>query len=226
MTRAGGGRDRRRWRPGLIAGVLLAGLLLGHAAPGAAERVAVRRVNDGDTIQLTDGRLVRYIGIDAPEIDHDRRTAQPLGVAARTRNGELVADRALRLEFDIERSDDYGRTLAYVFLPNGVMVNERLLQEGLAFCLATRPNVKYESRLLAAQRAAMRARTGLWRDGSEPAGRYVGNRNSLRFHRADCPEAKRIARRNRVMFSKRWDAFWSGYAPSRECRPGLPGAAD
>jgi len=184
----------------------------------AAERAKVKRINDGDTVQLADGRSVRYIGVNAPEIDHVRNTAQPFGFEARTRNAELVAGKTVRLEFDIERLDDYGRTLAYVFLPDGSMVNERLLQEGLAFCLFTPPDVKYESRLLAAQRAAMRARRGLWQNWREAEGRYVGNRNSRRFHLANCPEAKRIAPRNRITFSKRWDAFWAGYAPSRECQ--------
>lgn len=211
----------RRWNRGCFPGLLLVGLFLWTAVPCGAERVTVKRVNDGDTVQLADGRLVRYIGIDAPEIDHARHTAQPMGFEARTRNAELVGGRTLRLELDIERLDDYGRTLAYVFLPDGAMVNERLLQAGLAFCLATMPNVQYEGRLLAAQRTAMRAKAGLWRNWSEPGGRYIGNRNSRRFHLAGCPETKRIAPRNRVTFATRWDAFWSGYAPSRDCQPGL-----
>lgn len=114
--------------------------------------------------------------------------------------------------------DDYGRTLAYVFLPDGSLVNERLLQSGLAFCLFTMPNVKYEIRLLAAQRDAMRARRGLWQNWREKETRYVGNRNSRRFHLTSCPEAKRISPRNRVMFLKSWDGFWDGYSPSRECQ--------
>jgi len=184
----------------------------------AAEQVRVRWINDGDTVQLADGRSLRYIGVNAPEIDHARQTAQALGFEARALNAELVGGQTVRLEFDIERLDDYGRTLAYVFLPDGSMANERLLQAGLAFCLFIMPNVKYESRLLAAQRTAMRARYGLWQNWREEEGRYVGNRNSRRFHLASCPEAKRIAPRNRVMFKKRWDAFWAGYSPSRECQ--------
>ena len=198
--------------------ILLLGFASWDAPLTADERARVKRINDGDTVQLADGRLLRYIGVNAPEIDHARHTAQPLGFEARTRNAELVAGQSVRLEFDIERLDDYGRTLAYVFLPDGSMVNERLLQSGLAFCLFIMPNVKHESRLLAAQRAAMRARSGLWQSWREEEGRYVGNRNSRRFHLASCPEAKRIAPRNRVLFSKRWDAFWAGYSPSRECQ--------
>jgi micrococcal nuclease len=183
----------------------------------AVEWVAVKRVNDGDTVTLADGRLVRYIGVDAPEIDHERNTAEPFGFDARSRNIELIGSRRIRLEFDIERFDDYGRTLAYVFLPDGSMVNEKLLQSGTAHCLYRMPNVKHEARLLKAQREAMQERRGMWREWREKEGRYVGSRNSRRFHAATCPEVKRISPKNRVAFSKRWDAFWAGYAPAREC---------
>lgn len=184
---------------------------------GAEQWVAVKRVNDGDTVTLADGRLVRYIGVNAPEINHERNTAEPFGFDARSRNIELIGPRRIRLEFDIERFDDYGRTLAYVFLPDGSMVNEKLLQSGAAHCLYRMPNVKHEVRLLKAQREAMQERRGMWGEWREKEGRYVGNRNSRRFHAAACPEVKRISPKNRVVFSKRWDAFWAGYSPAREC---------
>jgi micrococcal nuclease len=210
---------------GLALAVLL-GLAFGGAPPSAAESVRVKYINDGDTVQLVDGRPVRYIGVNAPEIDHARQTAQPFGLEARALNLELVANQTVRLEYDLERLDNYGRTLSYVFLRDGSMVNEQLLQSGLAFCLLTLPNVKYEDRLLAAQRAAMRAGRGMWKGWREESGRFVGNRNSRRFHLANCPEAKRIAPRNRILFVKRWDAFWAGYSPSRECLADFPMAAD
>jgi hypothetical protein len=133
------------------------------------------------------------------------------------RNAELIATHRIRLELDLERLDAYGRTLAYVFLPDGSMVNEQLLRSGLSYCLYKMPNVKYEGRLLKAQRDAMQAGLGMWRDWRETTGRYVGNRNSQWLHLSGCPEVKRISPKNRIMFSKRWDAFWAGYAPSKEC---------
>jgi micrococcal nuclease len=202
----------------LTLGLILL-LTLCAAGGSAGEWVTVKRVNDGDTLQLSDGRLVRYIGVDTPEINHARNTAEPFGFEARGRNIELVGTRRIRLEFDLERFDDYGRTLAYVFLADGSMVNEQLLQSGLAHCLYKMPNVKYEARLLKAQREAMQARQGLWREWREKEGRYVGNRNSRRFHAPRCPEAKRIAPGNRIVFSKRWDAFRAGYAPAKGCQP-------
>jgi micrococcal nuclease len=210
---------------GWVLAVLL-GFALWSAQLSAAESVRVKYINDGDTVQLADGRSVRYIGVNAPEIDHARQAAQPFGLEARALNAALVANQTVRLEYDLERLDDYGRSLAYVFLRDGSMVNEKLLQSGLAFCLFKLPNIKYENRLLAAQRAAMQAERGMWKDWREDGGRYIGNRNSRRFHLANCPEAKRISPRNRIIFSKRWDAFWAGYSPSRECQPNFPLAAD
>jgi micrococcal nuclease len=190
-------------------------------AAWAEEQVAVKRVVDGDTIELTDGRHVRYIGVNAPEINHELHTAEPFGLEARTRNEELLGGRRIQLELDVERLDSYGRTLAYIFLPDGSMVNEQLLRSGLSYCLYKLPNVKYESRLLKAQRDAMRARIGLWSGWreTETRGGYVGNRNSRRFHLSSCPEVKRISPQNRIRYSSRWEAFWAGYAPSKECLP-------
>jgi micrococcal nuclease len=205
---------------------VLLGFALWVAPPSAAESVRIKYINDGDTVQLADGRSVRYIGVNAPEIDHARQASQPFGLEARALNAKLVANQTVHLEYDVERRDDYGRSLAYVFLRDGSMVNEKLLQSGLAFCLFRLPNIKYENRLLTAQRAAMLAERGMWKGWREEDGRYIGNRNSRRFHLGNCPEAKRISPRNRIIFSKRWDAFWAGYSPSRECQADFPTPAD
>ena len=90
-------------------------------------------MNDGDTIVLTNGWRVRYIGINAPEIDHENQKAQPYGYEARSFNRKLVSYRKFGLEFDQERYDRYGRLLAYVFLSDGSFLNERMLENGLAF---------------------------------------------------------------------------------------------
>jgi micrococcal nuclease len=194
-------------------------LLFWDASASAGKWVTVTRVADGDTVELGYGRRVRYIGLNAPEINHELNTAEPFGFEARDCNAALVGSSKIRLEFDVERFDAYGRSLAYVFLPDKSLVNEKLLQEGLAYCYYKMPNVKYADRLLQAQRDAMQAQRGIWKDGRDKEGRYVGNRNSRRLHLADCPEVNRISPRNRIVFLTRWDAFWAGYSPSKECLP-------
>jgi micrococcal nuclease len=201
----------------LLALVLTFCLQISLAA--AAELVTVKRVTDGDTVELANGRPVRYIGVDTPEIDHASKTAQPFGHEARSFNVELVEGKPVRLEYDLERRDSHGRTLAYVFLPDGSMVNERLLLAGLAFFLYKAPNTRYEDRLLAAQRRAMLEGRGMWRNWHETESRYIGNANTRRFHLPGCPEARRVSARNRVLFTTRWEPFRMGYAPARECLP-------
>jgi micrococcal nuclease len=183
----------------------------------AQEWFTVKWVNDGDTIVLTSGKRVRYIGINSPEIDHDGQKAQPLGYAARTFNKQMVLNRKIRLEFDLERQDRYGRLLAYIFLADGIFLNERLLQEGYAFFLFHKPNLKYNQHLLKAQQEAMKARKGIWNNWSEQKARYIGNRNSRRFHLESCPHARKIKRKNRIYYSTKWEAFEVGYAPAGGC---------
>ena len=177
----------------------------------------VKWVNDGDTIVLANGWRVRYIGIDAPEIDHENQKAQPYGYKAESINKKLVLSQKIGLEFDEERRDRYGRLLAYIFLPDGSFLNSRMLENGLAFYLHRRPNVKYDKRLLQAQQEAMKTQKGLWRNWKEEQGRYIGNQNSRRFHLATCPFAKNIKWKNKTTFSTKWDAFHAGYAPAKKC---------
>ena len=166
----------------------------------AQDLFTVKWVNDGDTIVLTNGKRVRYIGINSPEIDHDNQRAQPYGYAARRFNKKMVLDRKIRLEFDQERHDRYGRWLAYIFLPNGTFLNEDMLQMGYAYFLFKKPNLKYHQRLLKAQLEAMKAGRGIWSNWDEPKRRYIGNRNSRRFHLDSCSSAAKIRRKNRVQF--------------------------
>jgi len=183
----------------------------------AHEWFYVKRVNDGDTIVLADGRHIRYIGINTPEIDHENKKAESFGYEAKNYNKTLVLSKTVRLEFDKETHDRYGRTLAYVFLNNGVFVNKVMIKKGYAYCLSRRPNIKYDQVLLQSQRNAMSAKHGIWSNWKEKKGRYWGNRRSKRFHYTTCSFGKMIARGNRIVFLRMWDAFWAGYAPCKKC---------
>jgi micrococcal nuclease len=218
-TEATSSFDVRRWTfdVGRLFFLIFFILLSMTGSASAEEWFTVKYVNDGDTIVLSKGTRVRYIGINSPEIDHDRQKAQPYGYAARDYNRQMVLNRKIRLEFDLERHDRYGRLLAYVFLPDGIFLNEHLLQMGYAYFLFRKPNLKYNQRLLEVQRAAMQAGQGLWNNWIEEKKRYVGNRNSMRFHLETCPQARKIKQRNRISFSTKWDAFRAGYAPAGGC---------
>jgi micrococcal nuclease len=186
----------------------------------AHERCYVKWVSDGDTIVLADGRHIRYIGINAPEIDHENKKAEFFGYNAKKYNETLVLSKMVRLEFDKETHDRYGRTLAYVFLKNGVFVNKVMIERGYAYCLPRRPNIKYGQVLLQSQRNAMLAKRGIWRNWKEKKERYWGNRRSKRFHYTTCAFGKKITGKNKIIFLRKWDAFWGGYAPCKKCMAG------
>lgn len=131
----------------------------GLPTPAKTETATVALVVDGDTIELTNGRRVRYIGINTPE--HD----QPYYAEALAANRQLVEGKTIQLEFDVETFDQYGRSLAYVWL-NGVLVNLEIVRQGYASAFTVPPNVRYEAEFRQAEREAREAGRGLWAEST------------------------------------------------------------
>ncbi|UCF83081.1 MAG: thermonuclease family protein [Desulfobacteraceae bacterium] len=201
----------------LVLLITLACLCLSMAP---SEYRSVDFVYDGDTILLDGGDKVRYLGIDAPEIDHKGGKSEFMARAARNFNVKLVKDSRVKLEYDQEKRDRYGRRLAYVFLENGDMVNAVLLRKGLAHVMLHSLNVKYKTLLLDCQRKAMKEMLGIWRRSPKKEEKYyLGNKSSYRFHRPGCHFGRKISRRNVVRFQSRYNAFWAGFSPCKRCRP-------
>lgn len=203
----------------LAAGIWLICLSSCQPAADADAWHTVVVVNDGDTVVLAgpEKQTVRYLGIDTPEIDHRRGTAEPFAIQAGQYNRKLVLHKRVRIEFDSQKSDRYGRWLAYVFLEDGTFVNQAVLAEGYGFCLSKQPNTRHEKQLLETQRAAMGAAKGIWADMPRTGPGCIGNRQSRLFHLPDCPNAEKISPGNRVRFGSQWEAYWAGYAPARGC---------
>ena len=197
------------------APILAALVLWAHAG----EFHTVRWVDDGDTIVLDDGMKVRYIGINAPEIAHGNPPAEPFGPEASVFNRKLVLHQPVRLQTDRESTDRFQRTLAYVFLKDGTFVNQELVRSGMAHVLYVFPNVTYDAVLLKTQQEAMTAGRGMWRNWRETPDSYIGNTRSRRFHLKTCPSGREMSFRNRVVFHRKWDAFYEGYAPCKTCMP-------
>ncbi len=105
---------------------------------------------------------VRYIGIDTPETVKPGEPVQCYGPQASEANHELVDGRTVRLDFDRELRDVYGRLLAYVYVGDR-FINEELLAGGYARTLEIEPNTSMAEEL-ADRRTSARARTekGLW----------------------------------------------------------------
>ncbi len=116
----------------------------------------VIRVIDGDTFELENGKIVRLLGINAPE------KGQKCFEEARERLKELVEGKIVRLEKDIQNKDKYGRFLRYVFV-NKTFVNLLLVKEGYAFTYLINSN-KYKNELLEAEKYARENKIGcLWK---------------------------------------------------------------
>ncbi|MFC1885181.1 thermonuclease family protein [Thermodesulfobacteriota bacterium] len=180
----------------------------------------VKVVYDGDTILLQNGQRVRYLGIDAPEIDHEGRDSDFMAHEAKEFNRRILAGKKVRLVYDEEKTDRYGRSLAYVFIGKDKMVNGILVRRGLANVMTIRPNIKYRNYLLKQQRLAMEGRTGIWRRKLKSHEKvYLGNSNTFRFHRPGCSSAGEISRENRVNFNTVFEAFWEGCSPCNRCSP-------
>jgi micrococcal nuclease len=115
----------------------------------------VKRVIDGDTIELEDGRKVRLLGIDAPE--KGKRCYEE----AKERLRQLVEGKKVILEKDMKDEDVFGRLLRYVFV-NDTFVNLELVKEGYAYAYIIDPNAKYTSEIEEAEELAKLERRCIW----------------------------------------------------------------
>lgn len=127
--------------------------------------VVVTRVIDADTIEIDRGKgeRVRLIGVDCDEVGRDKINPDSFGWQATMWVFELLEpDAQVRLRYDDEREDKYGRTLAYVYLPDGRMLNSELLKEGWAKTLRIPPNTKHADEFTTLQSEAKAARKRRW----------------------------------------------------------------
>lgn len=134
-------------------------------APAGLTSVTVQRVVDGDTLRLSDGRSVRMIGLNAPELGRQGRSDEPFAVAARQRLQALVDASGGRvgLQPGKQAKDHYGRTLAHIYSASGANLEAQMLADGLGFQVAVAPNVDLVACQQAAESSARKAGLGLWR---------------------------------------------------------------
>ena len=147
----------------LIALVLLIGIGIGlgtgyglwHADDSVYEQALVTSVIDGDTVELADGRRVRYLGIDTPE------SGEYYAEEATARNKELVEGKTVELQRGKRDQDEYGRLLRYVYI-DGVFVNAELIVQGYATAYIFDPDDRYSQILVQLEQYAKMKNRGLW----------------------------------------------------------------
>jgi len=151
--------DLRSAARGLSA--VLAACVFMMALPTTVAAQRVRQIIDGDTITVSGVGVVRLLGVDAPEKTGGYRQSEPYGDAATAFMRRLLEGRDVRLEYDGPRKDQYNRTLAYVFLPDGRLVNLEIIRAGFAETYR-RFDYKRKPDFFAAERDAKAAKRGMW----------------------------------------------------------------
>jgi micrococcal nuclease len=174
-VRLGSRRARRRGRRLLLVALVVLALVVavrtrlgdgGDGAPAGDGRASVRRVVDGDTVEVRVGgrdETVRLIGIDTPETVDRRSPVECFGEQASDRTKALLpAGTDVRLVADVEARDRYDRLLAYVYRDDGTFVNLALVEDGYASVLTYPPNVAHVGEFTAAAARARDEGRGLW----------------------------------------------------------------
>lgn len=179
-------------------------------------------VIDGDTIVLDGDEKVRLIGVDTPETKNPRKPVQYFGRQAYEFTKRLVEGLKVRLDYDLDKKDKYGRTLAYVYLEDGTFLNAEIIKQGYGF--AYRHFLfKYYDDFKEYEREAREEGIGLWAD-VEGMGIVVANeddnpvvyitRTGKKYHREGCSALK--SSKIRVTLK---EAYERGYKPCSLCEP-------
>jgi len=144
--------------------------LLGHAQANCpppteadTEWVRLASITDGDSLRLKDGRRVRLMAVNAPELAREEHPAQPLGPEARDSLRRLLAPGApLLLVYGTERQDHYGRDLAHAYTAEAEHLASYLIERGLGFHIAVPPNLSLADCLAGLEAEAREQMRGVW----------------------------------------------------------------
>lgn len=221
---------RRPWGFLIFLAVLILVILWGvrsrflSSGSGAtsSEIYPVERVVDGDTLVIRYrgvSTTVRLLGVDTPETVHSNKPVERFGREASAFTKQLLENEEVRLDFDLERFDRYGRLLAYVYrASDGLFVNEVLLREGYAHAY-TRFPFRYLDRFRQLEAEARASRRGLWADGpAEPTLRTLDalvfvTETGRKYHRRNCRLLRSSARAIPLSEAK------TSYEPCAVCKP-------
>jgi len=148
---------------------------------GKSRWVHVAYVFDGDTFRTKSGERIRLLGINTPEVSHDKQAEQPYAKQAKKRLIQLIMGKSVQLRSDKEKKDKYGRSLAHVYLRDGRWVNNIMVTEGLAHVYIFAPNFHGADELLRSESEARNNGRGLWKssrfrvlNASDISPRHIG----------------------------------------------------
>jgi len=151
----------------VVSVVRFRGFDFGQSESDRTEVTAVvARVIDGDTLDLTDGRRIRLLGIDAPERGYDGAASEPLAEESTDWLTRRLDGHTVRLQIGTTPTDRYGRTLAWIFDSNGSLVNRDSLEAGMSRLLDSFGlPADLEPQLRQAAATARIQKAGIWNRG-------------------------------------------------------------
>jgi len=191
----------------------------------------VQRVVDGDTIVLENGEKVRLIGVDTPETKHPSKPIEYYGKEASAFTRRMCEGKRVRLEYDWEKTDRYGRILAYVFVLEGgteLFLNAELIKQGYGHAYLKYPfNDQRMKEFREYERQARENSLGLWGEKGEVSKEDPGKKatqqeavtifitkSGSKYHRAGC----RYLKGGGTPISLQ-EAVRRGYTPCKVCKP-------
>lgn len=196
----------------LVCFVFLLSVFVNCTPQASGKSYLVVRAIDGDTVELSGGAKLRYIGIDTPE------KGEPFYKEAKTYNRQLVEGKRVKIEYDVQEKDRYGRLLGYVYVDD-YFVNAEMIKEGLAFLYTYPPNVRYSDYFVKLQKSAREEGKGVWTTAVVPEEYYLAVRGSKRFHRPECRSIRDTKPEDLLEFRGRDEALDKGFSACRNCKP-------
>jgi micrococcal nuclease len=173
---------------------------------------------------LSNGERVRLIGVDTPETKHPKKPVEYYGKEASAFTKKMVEGKEVRLEYDVQDRDKYGRLLAYVYLMDGTFLNAEIIKQGYGHAY-TRFPFKYMEEFRLYEKEAREAKRGLWADKptkKEPKyirEYYMGAKGSTIYHSPHCALIRKVNPLDRSMFNSVKHAVNAGYVPCKICKP-------
>lgn len=152
-----------RWHTKSYLLLLVSFLVLGGISTAQGFYLCTRVV-DGDTIVVDiEGKQekVRLIGVDTPETVHPSKPVEYFGKEASAFTKNMVEGKRVRLEYDWQKRDKYGRLLAYIYLEDGTFLNAEIIKRGYGFAYTKYP-FKYLEDFRQYEKEARENLIGLW----------------------------------------------------------------
>ncbi len=193
--------------------VLCLWVVLCACASVSAKESRVRKVLSGNTVELSDGTKLYYIGVDVPGKNKNYYEY------CKQANKALVDKKNITYTTDLLRHTPDGKLFAYVYVGE-VFINAEIIRQGYGLAHFVPPNVRYGQQFLELQTEARKGERGLWgfeNMGDEPY--YVGSKQKREFHRPGCFHAKNVAFDDRITFRTRNEALQKGYSQGWRCNP-------